>query len=278
MDKFQTFERLPLKKNIKRYGEGGLRINGFYKSSKPNHPLISLITVIYNGEKYLQETLDSIARQSYLNFEHIVVDGGSKDKTLEIIKNNSNKIDYWVSEDDDGIYDAFNKGMQLCRGEYLGFINSDDVYEKDALNILVKYIRQNKNNDFIFGSVKKHWAILSGYRPWKIFYSWGFYTSHSTGFFIKNNSAKIVGFYNLKYKFSSDYDYLYRMIIKHKMNGVATKKNEIFGIFRRGGYSSKISFIDHFFEEIKIRIDNKQNRFLILFVFIYKFIKNLNKI
>jgi hypothetical protein len=168
--------------------------------------------------------------------------------------------------------------MQLCRGEYLGFINSDDVYEKDALNILVKYIRKNKNNDFIFGSVKKHWAILSGYKPWKIFYSWGFYTSHSTGFFIKNNSAKIVGLYNLKYKFSSDYDYLYRMIVKHRMNGVATKKNEIFGIFRRGGYSSKISFIDHFFEEIKIRIDNKQNRFLILLIFIYKFIINLNKI
>lgn len=278
MDKFQTFERLPFKKNSKRYGEGGLRVNGYYKSSKPNQPLISLITVVYNGEKYLQETLDSISTQSYSNFEHIVVDGGSTDKTLEIIKNNSNKIDYWVSEDDEGIYDAFNKGMQLCRGEYLGFINSDDVYEKDALNILVKYIRKNKNNDFIFGSVKKHWAILSGYRPWKIFYSWGFYTSHSTGFFIKNNSAKIVGLYNLKYKFSSDYDYLYRMIVKHRMNGVATKKNEIFGIFRRGGYSSKISFIDHFFEEIKIRIDNKQNRFLILLIFIYKFIKNLNKI
>jgi hypothetical protein len=85
MDKFQTFKRPPLKKNTKRYEGGGLRVNCFYKSSKPNHHLISLITVVYNGEKYLQETLN-IARQSYLNFEHIVADGGSKDKTLEIMR------------------------------------------------------------------------------------------------------------------------------------------------------------------------------------------------
>ena len=68
------------------------------------------------------------------------------------------------------------------------------------------------------------------------------------------------------------------MIIKWKLKGTSSKKNEIFGIFRRGGFSSKIKFIDHFFEEIKIRLDNKQNKILILIIFIYKFLKNLNRL
>ena len=95
---------------------------------------------------------------------------------------------------------------------------------------------------------------MYGYKPWKIHFTWGFYSSHSTGFFIKKNAAKIVGKYNLQYKYSADYDYFYRMIVKHNLKGVATKKDELFGVFRRGGYSSTIKFIDHFFETIKIRL------------------------
>ena len=67
------------------------------------------------------------------------------------------------------------------------------------------------------------------------------------------------------------------MIVKHKMKGVATKKNEIFGVFRRGGYSSRINFVDHFFEEIKIRLDNQQNKLLVLIIFVYKYLKNFRK-
>ena len=105
----------------------------------------------------------------------------------------------------------------------------------------------------------------------------GFYSSHSTGFFIKKSSADIIGNYNLKYNYSSDYDYFYRMIVKHKMRGIATKKNEVFGIFRRGGFSSRINFVDHFKEEIQIRLDNGQNKLLIYLICIYKFLKHLNK-
>ena len=147
-----------------------------------------------------------------------------------------------------------------------------------AFEILNKYIGRFPEIDFIFGSVKKHWGLLHGYNPWKIYFSWGFYSSHSTGFFIKRSSAKKVGLYNLKYKYSADYDYFYRMIVKEKFKGIGTKKNELFGIFRRGGFSSKIKFIDHFFEEIQIRLDNKQNKLLVLLIFIYKYIKNFKKL
>jgi len=261
--------------NIK---EGGLRTKRIFKSSTPDQPLISIITTVKNGQKHLEEALNSLKKQTYKNFEHIIIDGNSSDETLNIIKKNEDQIDYWISNNDKGIYDGFNIGMSLAKGQYLGFLNSDDQFTTEALSILVGYIKKYKDLDFIFGSVKKHWGILYGYKPWKIRWSWGFYSSHSTGFFIKTKSAQNVGLYNLKYKFSSDYDYFYRMIVHHKMKGIGTKKNELFGIFRRGGFSSSINFISHFFEEIQIRIDNKQSKILILLIFIYKYLKNFSKI
>ncbi len=258
--------------------EGGLRTKKIIKNYDKSKPLISIITAVYNGENYLQECLDSLHRQKNLNYEHIIIDGQSKDKTIEILKKNDDKIDYWFSKKDKGIYDAFNRGMFLARGDYIGFLNSDDKYADNAFEILEKYIKNYPHKDFIFGAVKKHWGILHGYNSLKIHWSWGFYSSHSTGFFIKRNSAKKVGLYNLKYKYSSDYDYFFRMIVHKKLKGIGTKKNELFGFFRRGGYSSKISFWDHFCEEIKIRLDNNQNKLFILIMFIYKYIKNISKI
>jgi len=241
-------------------------------------PFVSIITVVKNNEKYLEETIKSIINQSYKNFEYIIIDGNSSDDTLKIIKKNNKNIDFWISENDEGIYDAFNKGLDLARGKFIGFVNSGDLLTTNAIQILKDYDIKNPNIDFLFGTVKKHWGTLHGYRPWKIHFSWGFYSSHSTGFFVKKKAAKKIGKYNLKYSYSADYDYFFRMIVQHKLQGIGTKKNELFGIFRPGGYSSKINFIDHFFETIKIRLDNKQNKFLVLFIFILKFLKNLRKI
>ena len=167
--------------------------------------------------------------------------------------------------------------MKYVNGSYFGYVNSDDILTDNALEILNKYINQNPDKDFIFGAVKKHWGVIYGYKPWKISFSWGFYSSHSTGFFIKTSSSKKVGEYNLKYKFSADYDYFYRMIVKHKLKGIGTKKTELFGIFRRGGFSSKLNFFEHFGEEIRIRLDNGQNKLLIALIIIFKSLKNINK-
>ena len=245
---------------------------------KRKFPLISIITVVLNNDSHIQKTLDSIFNQKYSNYELIIIDGGSTDGTLKIIKKNKKKIDKWISEKDKGIYDAFNKGMDLAEGDYIGFVNSDDILLPNALKILAKYIAKYPESDFFFGAVRKHWGVLHGYRPWKIKFSWGFYSSHSTGFFIKLKSAKIVGKYNLKYKYSSDYDYFYRMIVKKKMKGIGTRKDELFGIFKRGGFSSTISFKDHFREEIKIRKDNGQSIFILIIIITYKSIKNFKKL
>jgi glycosyltransferase involved in cell wall biosynthesis len=257
---------------------GGNRVKKIVKNKIKDKPIISIITAVLNGEKYLEESLNSLYSQNYENLEHIIIDGGSTDKSLEIIKSYEDKIEYWCQKKDRGIYDAFNIGMSLSTGDYIGFLNSDDKYAENAFVYLEKYIKEFPEKDFIFGSVKKHWGVLYGYKPYKINWSWGFYSSHSTGFFIKSNSAKIVGKYNLKYKFSSDYDYFYRMIVKHKLKGIGTKKEELFGYFRRGGFSSRVNFRDHFFEELNIRLDNNQNKLLILLIFIYKFFKHYKKI
>ena len=280
MRDIHSFQNKKFNKNliIKKFNSqsGGKR----FKKTKidKKFPLISIITIVYNNSLHIQKTLNSIFNQKYKNFELIVIDGGSTDNTLNIIKQNNDKIDFWISEKDKGIYDAFNKGMTHCEGDYIGFVNSDDILLPNALKILSRYIIKFPDIDFFFGTVKKHWGTLHGYKPWKIFFTWGFYSSHSTGFFIKLKSAKKVGFYNLKYKYSSDYDFFYRMIVKKKLKGMATKKNEVFGIFNRGGFSSRVKFIDHFKEEIKIRNDNGQSKIILALIIIYKVIKNFRRL
>ena len=97
--------------------------------------LISVITVVFNGEEHLQQTIDSISNQTYKNIEYIIIDGGSTDGTLDIIKKNEHIIDLYVSEKDDGLYDAMNKGISMAIVEIIGMINSDDWYEPNTLEI-----------------------------------------------------------------------------------------------------------------------------------------------
>lgn len=241
-------------------------------------PLVSIITVCRNSEKTILKTIESVINQTYKNIEYIVIDGLSEDNTVNKINKYKTKISKIIIEKDDGIYDAFNKGLKNCSGDLIGFVNSDDILLPNAIEILVNYHNKYRDIDFFFGAVKKHWAVLHGYKPWKIFYTWGFYSSHSTGFFIKRHAAKQVGYYNTKYKYSADYDYFYRMIVKHKLQGIGTKKNELFGIFARGGFSSKIDFYKHLCECTQIRLDNGQNKIIVLFSFILKYIMNYNRI
>jgi len=99
-----------------------------------NHsPLISIITVVLNGEKFLEGAIKSVLSQTYQNFEYIIIDGGSYDRSIEIIKKYANEKTFWISEPDKGISDAFNKGISKARGEVIGLLNYDDWYEKNTL-------------------------------------------------------------------------------------------------------------------------------------------------
>lgn len=140
-----------------RKGEGGLRTKGYFKKSQTDKPLVSVVTVVFNGEKYLAETILSVIGQSYDNVEYIIIDGGSTDRTLAILKKYEGQIDYWVSEEDDGLYDAMNKGIDLFLGEWIYFIGADDVLVRDSLRKMNFY--KQRTNEVHYGDVympKKH--------------------------------------------------------------------------------------------------------------------------
>ncbi len=242
-----------------------------------DNKFFSIITVVLNSKDNLSETINSLRSQKFKDFEYIVIDGGSSDGTLDIIQKNLDIISYHISENDNGIYDAINKGLDICTGEYIGILNSGDKYSPEGLKIINNYL-VNKNYDFIFGSVMKK-ILRYGYKKKRIFWNFDFYSSHSSGFFIKNESQKKLGYYNLKYKISADYDLFYKMIIKYKMKGISSKKDELIGIWKTGeSYSSKWKFIDHLSEETLIRMDNKQNILFIFFIYFIHYLKNLKKI
>ncbi len=238
---------------------------------------ISIITVTKNSEKYLKKNIESVLNQSYKNYEHIIVDGNSSDQTVKIIKSYKKKIKYIRNINDMGLYHAMNVGIKNSKGDIIGILNSDDTYFKNTLRIVNNYFNRNKDLDFLFGSVYKH-KLLSGYNPNIINWSFGFYSTHSVGFFIKKKSQLKIGLYNLKYSYSADYDLFLRMIKRFKLKGLSTKKNEIFGRFRRGGLSSKINFLDYLRECNQIRLNNGQNLFQVYLIFILRILKNFKKI
>ena len=231
---------------------------------------ITIITVVKNAENTLENCIKSVLSQNYNNLEYIVIDGNSSDRTKEIINKYKNNISRIIIEDDDGIWDAMNKGIKLADGEIIGFLNSDDYYFNNTLEIVNNYFSKN-NIDFLFGSVEKY-KLMHGYSSWKIHFSFGFYTSHSVGFFINRKKHLDIGLYNKKY-LSADLDFFYKMIVKFKLRGIGSKKNEIFGKFTKGGFSSKINYIDHLLDLNKIRIDNKQSSIIVYFLFFIKIIK-----
>lgn len=98
------------------------------KQSLPGKPLVSIVTVVFNGAVTLEDTIRSVLQQTYDNIEYIIIDGGSSDGTLDIIRKYEAQVDYWVSEPDAGIYDAMNKGIAHATGDYVGTLNADDFF------------------------------------------------------------------------------------------------------------------------------------------------------
>ena len=210
-DKFETVLFLP--EGEGRKGEGGLRTKGYFKKSYKDKPLISIITVVFNGEKFLEETIQSVINQSYDNVEYIIIDGGSTDGTLDIIKKYEDRIDYWISEKDSGISDAFNKGIICCFGELIGILNADDYYEKDAfLNVINTYLNLDKNSPAIlYGKTYKittkseKLVKKDNKRSWCMSVPF----SHCSSFITKSYYKKF-GLYNIAFKIAMDIELLMR--------------------------------------------------------------------
>ena len=254
----------------------------FLINKKIRNPFFSIITVVKNSEKEVTKTIKSLIKQSFRNFEYIIIDGLSKDKTLSKILKNKKHITKLLSEKDEGIYFAMNKGLNLAKGEIVVFVNAGDTLTKHGLKKIFEIFDKNKKIDFVFGTVMRHYTkdkiLKHGFNINRLKYNFDFATSHSTGFYIKRRKFIQVGKFNTSYKCSSDYDLYYKAIIKHKLKGGYTKKKDLIGIVSKGGFSSTYSYLDHLKEEMRIRFNNNQSIFIILLIAINSIFKNFFKI
>ena len=236
----------------------------------------SIITTVFNGEETIAKTIESVISQTYNNYEYIIIDAKSEDNTLKEIEKYRKYITKIISEPDKSIYEGMNKGIKVSTGEIIGIINSGDVYSNNALQIINDYFK-NDNLDFMFGTVLKK-KILHKFEPKKIWWSFNFYPAHSGGFFVNKKMHEELGLYDTRYKCSADYDFFYKLIVKNKKKGTITKKEELISTFDLGGYSSKLSLFEHMLEETSIRINNGQNKLIVLLIFILKFFRHFSKI
>jgi len=250
--------------------------------NKKKNPFFSIITVVKNNENKISKTIKSILKQSYKNFEYIVIDGKSIDNTLINILKFKKRINYISSEKDKGIYYAMNKGIRVSSGKVIVFVNSGDTLKVNGLKYVYDVFQSRKEIDFVFGTVLRHYSTSSilkyGFNRQRLFYNFDFATVHSTGFFLKKKNLEKIGYFNTKFKCSADYDLYYRALIKNNLIGSYTKKNQIVGEVASGGYSSKISFMEHLIEEALIRIHNGQNILFICVIFLNALAKKFFKL
>lgn len=247
-DKFETV--LFLHEGENRTGQGGLRTQGLFKRSLPDKPLITVITVVLNGAKHLEETILSVLNQTYNNVEYIVIDGGSTDGTLDIIRKYEHAIDYWVSEKDEGIYDAMNKGIQVSTGHVLGFPNADDEYYPEVLEDVVTLCQTYPNFGYAYGPVDlcdETGMVYGRHTPSsedkifsRRFREMPFF---QLSFFSSRQLLKKNGLFDLQYKICADYDLVLR-ILGNQFHGFMLSRSA--GKFRRGGKSDGIASFREF--------------------------------
>lgn len=184
---------------------------------------ISVVTVVFNAQNTIEKCLDSVARQKFNNIEHIVIDGGSTDNTVHIIKKYSNSVHFFVSEPDEGIYDAMNKGIKLATGDIIGTLNADDYLANDeVLNDIAAAFASQETDvlygdlDFIDpdGNIVRKWRS-GAYQYGK--FNWGWMPPHPT-FYCKRTLFERLGGYRLDYGSAADYELMLRFLHANKMS------------------------------------------------------------
>ena len=195
--------------------KGGLNTNGIFKKGSKNKPLVSVVTSVFNGGDKLEEAIISVMNQSYSFVEHIIIDGGSTDDTILILEKYSNSIDYWISEPDNGIYDAWNKGLSIARGEWISFLGADDTFKQDAIEDLISVTADSSSKfDYISGKTEllkngKFLKITGEPWVWKKFKKY-VCTGHNGALHNRSLFDK-VGNYDTSFKSSGDYELLLRL-------------------------------------------------------------------
>lgn len=204
---------------------------------------ISIITVCYNAAGTLVDTLDSVAAQTYADIEHVVVDGGSTDGTVELVKNHGQRVSNWVSEPDRGIYDAMNKGVAMATGDVVGILNADDVYADDAVLTQVADVFADPAIDACYADLVYVDQCDSSkiVRYWKSqayedgLFERGWMPAHPT-FFVRKAVYEKFGGFDLSFPRQADFELTMRFLAIHKIKSVYVPK--IWVKMRVGGVSN----------------------------------------
>ncbi len=226
--------------------------------------MISVIIATYNSESTLSKTLDSLFQQTDKNFECIVIDGNSNDSTLSILKNYKIKFSkvglnlFFKSENDEGIYDAWNKGLNHAKGDFISFLGSDDWYDNKTIQIVNDCISDNSFSEQNFTIVgnRRMYSIDGKYlktkftsKYWKVYYPFKMPFSFMA-MFINKNIFKEIGNFDDSYKFSGDYDFVMRMI-KNKKEFIIID-NILLNMSKGGFTNSPKFFIKCAKEDLKV--------------------------
>lgn len=244
--------------------------------------MISIITATFNSAKTLKDTIQSVLRQTNKDFEYLIIDGGSTDETIDIVKSYESEFSgrlKWVSEKDQGIYDAMNKGIKMASGDVVGILNSDDYFTSDDILQTVDNAFKSHEIDAIYGDIhfirdgnpQKCVRYYSSrmFRPFWL--RFGFMPAHPS-FYCKREIFDKAGLYSLDYKIGADYEMMVRLFKRHKIKSLYVNKN--FVTMRTGGASnnnvrSRLTLIE---EDVKAcRVNGiYTNRFFIMLKFLYK--------
>ena len=249
---------------------------------------ITIITATYNSEQTLSDTINSILQQNYDNYEYIIVDGASKDNTINIIKKYEPQFKgklKWISEKDKGIYDAMNKGISLASGDVFGILNSDDFFtSNDILQTIARSFNEN-NVDAIYGDI--HFVNNTNLNKCIRYYSskifkpylmrFGLMPAHPS-FYLKREKIQQIGLYNTSYKIASDFDFLLRAIYIRKIKTLYIEKDFVtmrVGGLSTSGLSSRILIMK---EHLKILKKNGvySNVLLLMLRYFYKTYEIIN--
>ena len=222
---------------------------------------VSIITICYNAESTILKTVKSVLEQDYKNIEYIIIDGASKDETVPILKGFVNNEFRLISEKDDGLYDAINKGISICTGDIIGLLHSDDIYPNSSvISTIVSHFKSDQSIEAISSSVEiyKSDTFIYPYRIYKAnsFKSWqfkiGIQPPHP-GFFITKKAFEKVGYYRTQYKISGDFDWLLRAVFVNKLK---VKYLEYVSVFMLDGGLSSSGW------KSKIRMNNENLKIL----------------
>lgn len=186
---------------------------------------ISIITPAFNSAKTIEKTILSVVYQTHqCELEYIVIDGGSKDKTCDIIKKYHNYIDIFISEPDRGAYDAMNKGISLATGDIIGIINSDDWYNYGAIQLIEQIFTSYPETDIVYSPIDNYYKgeYVATFFPGELERLPIRFTLNHPSCFIRKSAYDLVGLYNTKYKIAADYDMILRLFLSnfnfHRVN------------------------------------------------------------